>query len=142
MEREDKEYLKNIWMVPTIVYMLCISYSLPLLLTMQLSQTFSTMLLGKNQESIRSTKETLIIFLFGLGHLLYHAICQNNTRWRKRSKYNRIIDSIIYHVAIVMPMALIHVLLRTDDNNFRDFFACLAILGILYFIYLLFTIVK
>ena len=63
MDGEDKEYLKKIWMIPTIVYILCISYSLPLLLTMQLFETFSTTLAGKNPESIRNTKETLL-FIF------------------------------------------------------------------------------
>ena len=90
----------------------------------------------KKPESIRNTKETLLsIFLLGFGHLLFHSICQNNTNWRKRSKYNRIIDSIIYHVAIVVPMALIHTFcFATITRILGIFFSCLAIVGVLYFI--------
>ena len=134
IEPEDRKYFKKIWMIPTITYTVFISYTVPLLITLNLSKSFRTLLLGDDvKQSVETIYFLLFLLIIGIGHLLFHLIFLSNIAWAKQSKWNKLSDFIIYHICFVLPAASIGILNNNDNNMHTNIAIVFTILGTLYF---------
>jgi len=131
---EDKKYFKGIWMIPSVIYIMFISYTAPLLITVSLSENFRNFLLGEDVEDAALVISILLLlFGIGIGHLLFHVFFLNHSKWQSQNYYKKTIDLIVYHVTFVMPIGLTGFLYNNDNNTQTNASLVFVILGILYF---------
>ncbi len=125
-----KGHLRRVWFPASFVYITAVVTTLPLLVTLSLSQAFA-----ESFADAASVKSGLwFASVAGIGNLLWQWLYWNNERiWGFRTNSRRLLDSLCVHFNLVFPVSIVAFGRQTGYNLVRYAMIVLPVIGVLYF---------